>query len=366
MLDEITSKDISVVVQGAIDENCTMKCLKSIRKYLPDAEIILSTWEDSDVSRLDGLYDVLLLNKDPGAIKLNDLTKKTNNINRLILSTKKGIEATTRKYILKIRSDMSLKSAKFLKHFDKFTKTLPEYTLFQKRILAYPFYSLKFHTHKGEKSYKPFHISDWCYFGLSSDVKVLFDIEIVKEPEFTKFFICNPYEGHNLNFFPDVNWQYPPEQYIIYSCAKKIIKDLEYKHLLDSTEQNILQSELFIVNNFQILDMDNWGIYNNKQGYKKICIMSDKHCLNGLYTEHIYQNDYKKYCDINYKIEKWANLTDCVIKNQNLIKVRRSIIKIKISLDGILGILYFSFMTFFTFLRDFAIIFLKRKEDTND
>ena len=45
----INSKDISVVVQGAIDKENTPKCLESIRKYLPDAEIILSTWEGSEV-----------------------------------------------------------------------------------------------------------------------------------------------------------------------------------------------------------------------------------------------------------------------------------------------------------------------------
>ena len=40
----IDKKDISVVVQGAIDKEWTPLCLKSIRKYLPESEIILSTW----------------------------------------------------------------------------------------------------------------------------------------------------------------------------------------------------------------------------------------------------------------------------------------------------------------------------------
>ena len=41
----IKSEDISVVVQGAIDKVNTPKCLESIRKVLPRAEIVLSTWE---------------------------------------------------------------------------------------------------------------------------------------------------------------------------------------------------------------------------------------------------------------------------------------------------------------------------------
>lgn len=62
VINVIDTKDISVVVQGAIDKGYTPLCLKSIRKYLSESEIILSTWEESDVENLG--YDVLVLNKD--------------------------------------------------------------------------------------------------------------------------------------------------------------------------------------------------------------------------------------------------------------------------------------------------------------
>ena len=80
----IETKDIAVVVQGAIDKENTPKCLMSIRKFLPDAEIILSTWEDSDVAGLD--YDNLLLNKDPGGYRhdfaVYNSSRSMNNFNR--------------------------------------------------------------------------------------------------------------------------------------------------------------------------------------------------------------------------------------------------------------------------------------------
>ena len=47
MEEKITSRDISVVVQGPIHKGRTKKCLQSIRKNLPEAEIILSTWDDN-------------------------------------------------------------------------------------------------------------------------------------------------------------------------------------------------------------------------------------------------------------------------------------------------------------------------------
>ena len=63
LINNIDTKDISVVVQGAIDKGYTPLCLKSIIKYLPESEIILSTWEGREVDNLD--YDVLILSEDP-------------------------------------------------------------------------------------------------------------------------------------------------------------------------------------------------------------------------------------------------------------------------------------------------------------
>lgn len=58
MTNVVSKHDISVVVQGAIDPHLTPMCLQSIRKHLPGAEIILSTWQNS---RVDGLnYDKLV------------------------------------------------------------------------------------------------------------------------------------------------------------------------------------------------------------------------------------------------------------------------------------------------------------------
>ena len=65
MEDKITSRDISVVVQGPIHKTRTKKCLQSIRKNLPAAEIILSTWQNSSVNGMD--FDILVANEDPGA-----------------------------------------------------------------------------------------------------------------------------------------------------------------------------------------------------------------------------------------------------------------------------------------------------------
>lgn len=100
----INSQDITVVVQGPIigkpddsfEEKHTQICLQSIRKYLPKAEIVLSTWEGSDVRGLD--YDVLIENKDPGKSMMGDFSI---NCFRQIVSSINGLKNAILNMLLK-------------------------------------------------------------------------------------------------------------------------------------------------------------------------------------------------------------------------------------------------------------------------
>ena len=138
---KINSKDISVVVQGPIHKRRTKKCLQSIRKNLPNAEIILSTWEDSNVDGLD--YDILILNKDVGGVLQSKFKSKKQfcNLNRMILSTNEGIKKVDRQYVLKLRTDAYINNTNFLNMFGTFPKRCDKYKLFDERILASTLYS---------------------------------------------------------------------------------------------------------------------------------------------------------------------------------------------------------------------------------
>ena len=73
---EIDSKDISVIVQGHVkglstdpyEERWTYFSLESIRRYLSESEIILSTFKDCDVR--DMPYDILVQSDDPGFLDM--------------------------------------------------------------------------------------------------------------------------------------------------------------------------------------------------------------------------------------------------------------------------------------------------------
>lgn len=111
----------SFVIQGAIDRRVyadtfvTLEAVKSIRTYYPDAEIILSTWESETIEpSLLASCDQVVLSKDPGGIP----TKQgTLNVNRQIVSTRRGLSVATREFSIKLRSDNIVSSPKLLEAF---------------------------------------------------------------------------------------------------------------------------------------------------------------------------------------------------------------------------------------------------------
>ena len=296
---QISSKDLSVVIQGAVTPCETIPCLKSIRKYLPAAQIILSTWKNSDVSPYDGLYDILVLNDDPGAVVFETEKQKTNSLNRILISSRNGIKNAERKYVLRIRSDLVLKNDNILKLSDSFKHRNKSSSLFKNRIFAYDIFSLKFNSCKDIKQSMLFHISDWCYLGLRQDLEELFNIPEVKEPEFSRYF-----EFHDKAvtvIFPTRLWRMSPEQYFTYSNALKVFNNLKFENYLDVNPENITISENFIINNFRVFSSTEWGIFTLKKQYSGTIMQARNQFM--YYSLAEQKKDYKKYCDNSYEIK---------------------------------------------------------------
>lgn len=295
----IKSKDISVVVQGPINRFETKKCLKSIRKYLPDSEIILSTWEDSDVKDLD--YDVLIENKDPGTTQTgtHHNLPTYNNLNRQLLSTQEGLKKCSRKYVLKLRSDFILSSNKFLNYFDKFSNRNEKYVLFKNKIITSCLVSRFTIKHQNEQIPIPFHISDWWFFGLKQDIETYFlGTPLVVEPEFSNYFSIK--ENFNKKTpYNKVKFKFAPEQYFAYECFNRHF-DVHMEDASDVNTEIIEKSRKLIINNFIILEYNHSGIYTNKYSYSKNESFSGEQYI-GLYNFYRYELEYKKYCDKNYK-----------------------------------------------------------------
>jgi hypothetical protein len=277
----VKTTDISVVVQGAIDEKLTPKCLNSIRKCLPGAKIILSTWEDSNIEGLD--YDVLLENGDPGAEICDVVHNVKNNVNRQILSTRNGLKFVKTIYAMKLRSDMCLKNTNFLSYFNKFQNFRnQECCILKNRVVTNNLYCADPH-----KTNCYFHISDWVHFGLTEDLLNIWDIPLQNEPGSSRYFL----NKKRPIFDPVPSWlfQYIPEQYIWTTFLRKNGIYFDFKYFTDISPKNLMLSELSFANNIIIVDYEKFGIEFLKFDPYKWDYTKQL-------THYLWWKMYKKYC----------------------------------------------------------------------
>lgn len=246
---KIIPKDISVIVQGAIDEINTKFCLCSIRKQLPESEIILSTWEGSDVQGLD--FDKVIFNKDPGNFDMSPFEK--NNVERQIISTLSGLKHSTRLYVLKIRSDISLTNKGFLKYFNKFTCFDNSWHFLNHRIIIPSMI-----TRDARYWESPMCPSDWCSFGLKQDMLSLWDNDFLSESD--KYWFEDKKKPEEVNkFYSPLIARYNPEQVIWIGFVSKY-KKLHSDHMFDINDNSIQETLKSYANNLIILSEKQFGI----------------------------------------------------------------------------------------------------------
>jgi hypothetical protein len=252
----IDFSQISVVVQGPVS-SLTRRCLLSIRKYLPKAEVILSTWENSNVEGLS--FDKVVFSKDPGGVLLGEYKNKKyyDNLNRQIVSTRVGLAQATRQFCIKFRTDMFFTSTGFLRYYNRYPKKSSLMNFFERRIITCD----SFTPNPERLVPKPFTPSDWFHFGLTSDVKKLWDIPL--EPkEYSTWFCHHPYPPNAPE--QDV-MRYRFEQYIWLSCLRKYT-DIPCEHQWDYGEHNRDLHELSLANNFIVLSREQAGVKFMKYG----------------------------------------------------------------------------------------------------
>lgn len=305
----IYTGDISVVVQGAVDKTSTARCLASVRRVLPGAQVILSTWENTDVCGLD--FDEVVFCKDPGAVLCSPKFNYYNNLNRQLLSTVEGLEKCARKYAMKLRSDNILTTSSFLKYFRRFPKRCGEFKLFEERLIVPTIFSRK---HFGTP--QPFRVCDWFTFGLTSDVKKYYmSIDPVKEPEFSLWF-QNKTEQFQPEYPSPFHFhRFTTEQYYCLNCFQKYFPEIHMEDLTDFNAENIQQSEVALANNFIFLEYRQHGIYLKKADNrwydvsKNEARMSDLH-WDGFYRHYVFLRDYKKHCDQSRRLPKrdWISI----------------------------------------------------------
>lgn len=292
----IVSDDISIVFQGPVIPKITKNAILAARNIFPQATIILSTWVGENYSGLD--YNKIILNQDPGGTPIGRQAggPAYNNTNRMIYGVQQGLKVVSTPYVLKLRTDIILQDVDFLKYWDIYPKRCEKYQVFSHRILNYYLFAPQFSYIQGRKIPVLFHPSDWMFFGLTADVKSLFNIPLQPEPQYSRWWVRHNKRPEQIDCWPEAVFRYAPEQYLFYSVAKRKFPTINFKNYMDISRKKEYLSKQIMVNNFIVLDYRQWHI---KMPKYQALIGTIPY---GQTSHSVWLESYKKYCDKDFKI----------------------------------------------------------------
>ena len=306
----ILNKDITFVVQGPIS-SLTKKTTASIRFYYPQSTIIISTWKNSKLEDLD--YDSAILSEDPGGVDAKVSGGITNTL-RQIISTFEGLKKCNTEYAVKIRSDMVFYGKSLPVYYEKFNNLKRNSKIFFSRVLI-----LENGTLNPRGLYEmPYHFGDWFYFGKTSDIKKIFDIDFSKKEELENAFYWKKKEFPKNNINKKYYMRYRIETIHTYFHIKKKIKNI-LLHSNDVSSDNIKQSEFHLVNDYLLASMSSiqlknakhtntsnlssWVRYSRKEWMllHKIFFIKEKKFINQILYFFIYKSKYIVSLFLYYK-----------------------------------------------------------------
>lgn len=227
---------LSFIIQGPFYPEWTTNLCHSIRYFFPKSEIIVSSYNE-EIS--PELYNQ--------RVKNEFISGSMWNIDAQINTSRNGIQCATNQYVVKLRSDLLLKSNRLMGTFNALD--WPSYNnkkVFTKRIGVCNLYS-----HRG----LPMFLSDHIYIGLKDDLTKLFDI---------------PFYGKTHTGFNILKDGLGPEQWIATSYIKKQFPDLYFSSFEDSIP--------FMIDNFILFDTESQlGIVTQKSWLKETDSFSYRH-----------------------------------------------------------------------------------------
>lgn len=236
----ILATDISIIAQGAIAP-ITKSVLNGLRTAFPGSELILSTWEGTDLSGLT--FDKVVLSPDPGAQMADEVAHIANNVNRQIVSSCAGIKEASKPFILKTRTDILIHNADFLRYWGRYDGEV--HYVFKDRLLICNYY-----TRNPRVMNICFHPSDWLLFGNAEDVRIYYHDIPLQEDEAASWF---KYHLKHQTLFTNFLSQFTPEQYIFINFLRKF-QTVDISCYYDFNQELMCLTEELFAKCFVVLD----------------------------------------------------------------------------------------------------------------
>ena len=265
------------------EQRLTLRCLESVRRHLPGAEVVFSTWPDADVTGLP--VDQLVRSEDPGAQPYTHSSMQPPTLwpgNRVIVSSVAGLRAATRPYAMKMRSDLLLTDARFLGLWGRYPRRAAEWRATRERVLSPSFFAA--HPHSTRRY--PFHVSDWWMFGRHDDLLDIWDVPLAG-PELPRWYETRPQPPNEAE--PRLLCRYYVEQWFWVNFLWKH-GAVPFAHKTDCNPEAVRISELSFANNLQLHHLVDLGLefLKSKIPYK---VWGD------IYTHGDWERLYRRYCN---------------------------------------------------------------------
>lgn len=166
------SKDLSIVVQGPLNKDYIFETVGSLKINFEYSEIILSTYNDQPelVKELKNIYeDIKFVFNDHQKLIVSEHNNR-NAIN-MISTTRLGILQTTRKYVLKLRSDLIITDFKIVYKF-----------LMRMENDPHPKVTVLLARNPFRNKY--YYIDDWLQLGLKKELHLLYELAFTNSSSF--------------------------------------------------------------------------------------------------------------------------------------------------------------------------------------
>ncbi|MEZ7137793.1 WavE lipopolysaccharide synthesis family protein [Komagataeibacter sp. SM21] len=197
-------------------------------------------------------------------------TNSLNNINLQIESARKGLEYVSRKYTLRIRSDLCFTSKKFIEIYkNNLFSPRGKYGVFSQKVLISETFTINPIT-----LYKmPFHYSDWFHFGLSKDIKDLWEcVRKISFPD-SVYYQSNHFLKNTNLLEKRFLIRLACEQYIHFPYFKKSFPHLKLDYHNDT--KFVKESLYIMADNFIVANLRDMNAYIKK--YQHIVRKMSKH-----------------------------------------------------------------------------------------
>lgn len=247
---------------------------------------------------LDLCDDVIVSENHTPLPKMKNDSPGANNINLMIAAAKTGLKKAKNKYTLRIRNDLFFCDRNFIDFYEEKIKSpRGSWSILKERVLISEIFTLNPLT----IAKMPFHYSDWFHFGLTEDIKKIWDPVDFYPFEYAVWY---RHRNHNIdsnNVEKRFYTRFAPEQWISFPFIKKQFPELSLDFHNDKT--SLIDSIFTLYDNFIVNDLYSTHTYiekyqniiNNMSNYTRI------ECFSQSFLEKIIGLPHKKIQDLILK-----------------------------------------------------------------